>query len=114
MEFWGGSIRNSKKYLFLQKSYIFYMMQQMILVHKKGTPPMRPLFYDFPNDETGWDIEDEFMFETDKFIYQKEHNERRLGQQNCTMVGNIWSMKHHWIQYHCYCLLKVVSLKGNF
>ena len=27
-----------------------------------GAPPMRPLFYDFPQDTTAWGIDDQFMF----------------------------------------------------
>jgi alpha-D-xyloside xylohydrolase len=34
----------------------------MTEAHEKGTPVMRPLFYDFPDDENTWKIEDEYMF----------------------------------------------------
>ena len=30
--------------------------------HELGTPPMRPLFYDFPEQTDIWDVEDEYMF----------------------------------------------------
>ena len=30
--------------------------------HEKGTPVMRPLFYDFPKDKKAWEIDDEYMF----------------------------------------------------
>ena len=30
--------------------------------HEDGTPPMRPVFYDYPEDKLTWDLEDEFMF----------------------------------------------------
>ncbi len=56
------------KYLFLREKLRPYIMKQMLLAHKKGTPPMRPLFYDFPDDETSWDIEDEFMFGPDILV----------------------------------------------
>lgn len=45
-----------------------YIMEQMKLAHEKGTPPMRPLFYDFPNDKMAWTIEDEFMFGPDILV----------------------------------------------
>ncbi|MDN5276206.1 MAG: alpha-D-xyloside xylohydrolase [Clostridiales bacterium] len=57
-----------KKYLFLREKLRPYIMQQMMLAHKNGTPPMRPLFYDFPHDETSWDIDDEFMFGPDILV----------------------------------------------
>ena len=30
--------------------------------HEKGTPVMRPLFYDFPEDKESWNVETEYMF----------------------------------------------------
>lgn len=51
-----------KKYLLLReemKPYIRTIMQE---AHEKGTPVIRPLFYDFPNDKEAWEIEDEYMF----------------------------------------------------
>lgn len=39
-----------------------YVMEQMEKASKKGTPPMRPLFYDFSEDEAAWAIEDQFLF----------------------------------------------------
>ncbi len=41
------------------KPYITIIMKQ---AHEIGTPVMRPLFYDFPNDTTSWNISDEYMF----------------------------------------------------
>ena len=41
------------------KPYIKNMMEQ---AHVDGIPPMRPLFYAFPEDKACWDIEDEYMF----------------------------------------------------
>jgi alpha-D-xyloside xylohydrolase len=34
----------------------------MEAAHKKGTPVMRPLFYDFPQDKAAWECEDAYMF----------------------------------------------------
>jgi alpha-D-xyloside xylohydrolase len=36
--------------------------------HEKGTPPMRPLFYDFPQDTKAWDVDDQFMFGPDLLV----------------------------------------------
>jgi len=45
-----------------------YIMAQMKAAHKKGTPPMRPLFFDFPDDRQAWNVEDEFMFGPDILV----------------------------------------------
>ena len=39
-----------------------YVAQQMEAAHEKGTPVMRPLFYDFPQDKNAWACEDAYMF----------------------------------------------------
>ncbi|MDR0731967.1 MAG: glycoside hydrolase family 31 protein [Treponema sp.] len=51
-----------EKYLFLREKLRPYVTEQMRAAHEKGTPVMRPLFYDFPGDKNSWEIEDEFMF----------------------------------------------------
>jgi alpha-D-xyloside xylohydrolase len=51
-----------KKYLFLREKLRSYVMAQMRTAHEKGTPVMRPLFYDFPADKRAWETEDQFMF----------------------------------------------------
>ena len=30
--------------------------------HEKGSPVMRPCFYDFPDDEKCWEVEDQYMY----------------------------------------------------
>ena len=57
-----------KDYLFLRekmKPYIEKIMQQ---AHEKGTPVMRPLFYDFPEDGKAWETEDAYMFGPDILV----------------------------------------------
>lgn len=57
-----------KELLFLRERLKPYIMEQMALAHTKGIPPMRPLFFDFPQDETAWSIEDQFMFGPDILV----------------------------------------------
>jgi alpha-D-xyloside xylohydrolase len=45
-----------------------YIMKQMDLAHEKGTPPMRPLFFDFPEDAAAWVVDDQFMFGPDLLV----------------------------------------------
>ncbi|HBE81105.1 MAG TPA: family 31 glucosidase [Firmicutes bacterium] len=56
------------KYLLLRERLRPYISQIMEEAHRKGTPPMRPLFYDFPEDREVWNIEDQFMFGPDILV----------------------------------------------
>lgn len=51
-----------KKYMNLREKMRPYVRKLMKAAHEKGTPIMRPLFYDFPEDKIAWEIEDEYMF----------------------------------------------------
>jgi len=45
-----------------------YVREQMRHAHEHGTPLMRPLCYDFPDDEHVWQIEDAYMFGPDILV----------------------------------------------
>ncbi|CAI4213947.1 unnamed protein product [Parascedosporium putredinis] len=51
-----------KTYLALREKMKDYIRELMKAAHIHGDPLMRPLFYDFPQDEKAWRIEDEYMF----------------------------------------------------
>jgi alpha-D-xyloside xylohydrolase len=57
-----------KKYLFLREKLRPYVAEQMKAAHEKGTPVMRPLFYDFPEDNTAWETEDQYMFDPNYLV----------------------------------------------
>ncbi len=66
-----------KKYLFLRerlKPYIAGLMQEASEV---GTPVMRPLFYDFPQDDKAWKIEDQYLFGSDILVAPIMENGQR-------------------------------------
>ena len=70
-----------KKYLFVRERMKPYIRKLMREAHEKGTPPMRPLFYDFPDDAAAWEVEDQFLFGPDILVAPVlEHGlrERRL------------------------------------
>ncbi len=48
-----------KKYLAIRERIKPYVRKLMKEAHEKGTPVMRPLFYDFNDDDTAWEIEDQ-------------------------------------------------------
>ncbi|MCL2833285.1 MAG: family 31 glucosidase [Treponema sp.] len=57
-----------KKYLILREKLRPYIMAQMKQAHEKGSPIIRPLFYDFPDDLRCWNAEDQYMFGPDIMV----------------------------------------------
>jgi alpha-D-xyloside xylohydrolase len=45
-----------------------YITRLMKAAHDRGTPVMRPLFYDFPGDPQAWEQKDEYMFGPDLLV----------------------------------------------
>ncbi len=56
-----------KKYIEIRETLRPYIKEQMEKAHADGTPVMRPLFYDFPQDREAWQVEDAYMF-GDKYL----------------------------------------------
>jgi alpha-D-xyloside xylohydrolase len=54
--------------LFLRERIRPYVMAQMREARETGLPPMRPLFLDFPADETGWQVADQFLLGSDVLV----------------------------------------------
>ena len=70
-EVWSFGEENYKiltKYLFVRERLRPYIRECMKAAHETGAPVMRPLFYDFPEDQICWDIEDSYMFGPDLLI----------------------------------------------
>jgi len=57
-----------EKYLHMRERLKPYIKELMRAAHENGTPVMRPLFYDFPNDQESWEVEDEYMFGPDLLV----------------------------------------------
>jgi len=51
-----------KKYMYIREGMKPYITKIMKEAHEKGTPVIRPLFYDFPLDTICWDVTDQYMF----------------------------------------------------
>jgi len=56
------------KYMHICERLKPYIREQMKAAHEKGTPIIRPLFYDFPQDERAWEVEDQYMFGPDILV----------------------------------------------
>lgn len=57
-----------KKYLFIREKLRPYIRECMRIASENGSPVMRPMFYDFPEDEAAWEVEDQYMFGPDIIV----------------------------------------------
>ncbi|KAG9611454.1 glycoside hydrolase family 31 protein, partial [Aureobasidium melanogenum] len=51
-----------KKYMKIREDMREYTRSLMKEAHEKGSPIIRPIFYDFPKDKKAWSIEDQQMY----------------------------------------------------
>jgi alpha-D-xyloside xylohydrolase len=83
-----------KDILFLRERLRPYIMEQMERASKDGTPPMRPLFYDFHGDQETYEVEDEFMFGSDLLvapILEEGARERHVYLPSGATWADAWS-----------------------
>jgi alpha-D-xyloside xylohydrolase len=52
----------------LREALRAYLMAQMANASATGVPPMRPLFLDFPDDTTSWEVDDQFLLGPDVLV----------------------------------------------
>lgn len=57
-----------KKYIRIREQLRPYTAQLMKEAHEKGTPVMRTLFYEFPEDKHCWEVETEYMYGSDLLV----------------------------------------------
>lgn len=83
-----------KKYLFLRERIRPYISEQMEAAHQDGTPVIRPLFYDFPEDESSWDVDDQYMFGPDLLVapvIEEESYQRQVYLPEGAEWKNAWT-----------------------
>ena len=83
-----------KKYLDVREQIRPYLLKLMEEAHKKGTPVMRPLFYDFPEDSAAWHIRDEYMFGGKLLVapvYRMGEREKEVYLPNGCSWVNVWT-----------------------
>lgn len=56
------------KYLRLREALRPYTRELMRQAHEKGTPVMRAMFYEFPDDAACWDLKDQYLFGPDLLV----------------------------------------------
>lgn len=84
--------------LFLRERLRPYIMRQMEQAAQDGTPPMRPVFYDFAEDPEAWQIDDQFMLGPDLMVvpvleYQARRRDVRLPAGRTWI--NAWTGAEH-------------------
>ncbi|MCR6494135.1 TIM-barrel domain-containing protein [Cellulomonas sp. P24] len=82
-----------------------YIHEQMRVASEHGLPPMRPLFVDYPDDETAWAIDDEFLFGPDILvapISRPGQTTRRVYLPSGTGWTDAWTGAEHaggsWVE----------------
>jgi len=109
-----------KRYMFMRERLKPYISMLMKDAHEKGTPLMRPLFYEFPSDKEAWDIEDEYMFGPDLLIAPilfEGHRNRKVYLPEGTEWQNV-STQHvytggQWIECDAPLEDMPLFLRGN-
>jgi alpha-D-xyloside xylohydrolase len=87
-----------RRLLLLRERLRPYVMDQMRVAHETGLPPMRPLFLDYPDDPTSWQVEDQFLFGPDALVapvYTEGARERRVWLPPGATWVNAWSRSEH-------------------
>lgn len=70
-EIWSFGEKNQKiftNYLILRERLRPYVRALMDEAHEKGTPVMRTMFFEFPEDSTCWELTDQYMFGSELLI----------------------------------------------
>jgi alpha-D-xyloside xylohydrolase len=66
--FGDATYRILERYVDIRERLRPYVMTLMGAAHERGTPVMRPLFYDFPEDPATWAVDDAYMFGPDLLV----------------------------------------------
>ncbi len=78
------------KHMHLREKLRPYIMKQMKTAEKTGLPPMRPLFVDFPEDLSTWDIEDQYLF-GDEILVAPIYTEGQRSREVYIPAGSTWT-----------------------
>jgi alpha-D-xyloside xylohydrolase len=87
-----------QKYMNIRERLRPYIRGLMEAAHKKGTPVMRPLFYDFPTDSEAWNIEDQYMFGSD-ILVAPILNQGAINRPVYLPLGSSWKDPSTGYQY---------------
>jgi len=57
-----------KKHYELRRSLLPYLKKIFREAHENGSPLLRAMFYEFPEDQTCWELKDQYMFGPDYLV----------------------------------------------
>jgi len=83
-----------EKYLQIREAMFPYIKSLMQEAHEKGTPVIRTMFYEFPEDEKCWQVEDAYLFGADILvapILYAGATEREVYLPKGTKWQNVWN-----------------------
>lgn len=83
-----------KEYIAIRERIRPYIAGLMESAHREGDPPMRPLFYDFPDDKICWETEDQYMFGPDLMVapvMAQGQRQREVYLPAGTDWSNVWT-----------------------
>ena len=83
-----------KKYIEMREAMRPYVRRLMEEAHEKGTPVMRPMFYDFPEDKACWDNETQYMFGPEILVapvMEKGETQKEVYLPTGAVWKNVWT-----------------------
>ncbi len=87
-----------KKYMDIRETLRPYTRERMEEAHTKGTPVMRPMFYDFPEDAACWEIEIQYMYGPD-ILVAPVMEEKEETKEVYLPAGAVWT--NVWTKEPC-------------
>ncbi len=81
-----------KRYMNIREQMREYTRTLMEAAHKRGTPVMRTMFYEYPEDKICWTIEDQYMYGSDIVVAPVLH-----AKQNSR---NVYLPEGRWQELH--------------
>lgn len=79
-----------KKYIDIREQLRNYTRELMLQAHEKGSPVIRPLFYEFPNDEKAWIVETQYMYGSEYLVAPVFTPQQRQAKVYLP-AGNSWT-----------------------
>ncbi|MCE9554158.1 MAG: family 31 glucosidase [Planctomycetes bacterium] len=86
----GDSFRHIRAAMELRERLRPYIMEQMKLASQSGLPPMRPVFFDFPDDPRAAEVEDQFLLGAQLLVAPITKYEQRVRPVYLPM-GTVWT-----------------------
>ncbi len=89
---WGPEIEAiMTAYIGVREKMRGYTRRLMEEAHENGSPVMRALFYEFPEDEKAWDVADEYLYGPDLLVAPVCHEGAR-SRQVYLPQGAVWTL----------------------